>query len=434
MKSGGDHLKEQAVKIESFKGTDIFWIKTDKFKTNSINIFFLDNLNREHASKNALLPAVLKRGTSGYPTYGDIARRLEELYGASFDCETSKKGEAQIIQFYTEFLSDKYAGSDTDLFGKSLELLMEVICRPYLSNGCFHREYVDLEKDNLKKLIANKVNDKMQYSLDRCFEEMCAGEPFEISEHGVAGDIDGITPEDLFEHYGRVLSEYPCKVFVSGNIDLMDIDKLNKAIFSFRTKEASGTVKNLLKYEVSDVREVTERMNVSQGKLSLGFRTGISADSPDYCALMVCNSILGSGMHSKLFQNVREKAGLAYYAFSRLEKYKGLMIVSSGIESENKDKAKDIILEQLEDIRNGIISDHEFEATLKTIETGLNSLRDSQMQIVEFNLGQQLGGTDDSFETLTEKVKRVTREDVSRVAKGIRLDTIYFLTSEEVGA
>jgi len=177
-------------------------------------------------------------------------------------------------------------------------------------------------------------------------------------------------------------------------------------------------------------KDVTEKLNVNQGKLSLGFRTNTSPDSSDYYALVVYNGILGGGIHSKLFQNVREKASLAYYVFSRLEKFKGLMVVSSGIEIENRDKALGIILEQLEQIKAGNISDYEYETTLNVIETGIKSLKDNQISIVDFYLSQTVAGTNDDFSSFIEKIRKVKREDVIRIAEKIKLDTIYFLTDE----
>jgi len=128
---------------------------------------------------------------------------------------------------------------------------------------------------------------------------------------------------------------------------------------------------------------------------------------------------------------VREKAGLAYYVFSRLEKFKGLMVISSGIEIGNRDKAMEIIKNQLEDIKNGNISDYEYEASIKSMETGIKSLKDSQLQVVDFYLSQHIIGTDDGPNDMIEKIKQVTKKDVVDIAGKIQLDTVYFLTSLE---
>lgn len=423
-------ITEKASKVASFNGIDIFKIFSEKFKTNTINIFFHDNLTKESVTKNALVPAVLRRGCEGFPTFGDIALRLEELYGASFDCGVTKKGERHIIQFYIEFVAERYAGEGTNILKNAFDLLLEVITRPVLENGVFKSEYLKQEKENLKRLISSRVNDKVQYAADKCLEEMCRDEPFGIYEYGDVSQLDSIDEENLYLHYMSALKTYPISVYISGDFDDSDIDIICQKLKGLER----GTVKNLdnpsVGARVTEVRQVEEKMNVKQGKLSLGFRTGISPNEADYYSLLVYNGILGGGIHSKLFQNVREKAGLAYYVFSRLEKFKGLMLVSGGVEAENRGKTVDIVMKQLEEIKKGNISDYEIDSTLKGIETGMKSLCDSQLSIVDFYLGQVISGTNDDFETIIERVKRVTKNDVLRVADKINLDTVYFLAPE----
>lgn len=421
-------IEEQAVKIAAFNGIEVYSIKSGKFKTNSINIFFIDNLSKENASKNALVPAVLRRGCKSHKTFRDIALYLENLYGASFDCGVSKKGEQQIAQFYIDFLSDTYAEKNSGQFEKTLELLMEIITNPYLENGKFVNDYINQEKDNLSKLIEGRVNDKMQYSLDRCFEEMCNDEPFGIYEYGTVKDVGAIENENLFRHYNKMIGTYPAQVYIAGNFSDSMTEKAIDALKMLKRGDILKTGKASAAREVTSVKNITEHMSVNQSKLCLGLRTNIPAGNEDYNALMICNGILGGGMHSKLFQNVREKASLAYYAFSRLEKFKSLMVMSAGIEAANRDKTIEIMLKQLEDIRKGDISDYEHTSTLKTLETGFKSIRDSQMQMVDFYLGRNMTGTSESIDATIEKLKKVKREDIVRVANNIKLDTIYFLS------
>ncbi len=420
----------QVFEIASFSGIKVYQIKTDKFKTNSVNIFFHDNLSKENASKNALLPAVLRRGSVHYPTIQDISLKLEELYGATFDCGITKKGENQIIHFYLDFISDKYANGEADLTKKAFELLFEIITEPVTEKGVFKKEYLEQEAKNLKELIESRVNDKVQYAVDKCLEVMCENEPFGIFDYGNIEDIGSINESNLFEHYKYFLETLPVYVFISGDINEEKtgyiIDKLKQI--------KRGNIKKIqevsIESHVSKVREITEQMNVNQAKLSIGFRTNTAPNSENYYKLMLYNSILGGGIHSKLFQNVREKNGMAYYVFSRLEKFKGLMVISGGIEISNKEKAYEVIMKQLEDMKNGNISDYEFESSVKSIETGITSLKDSQLQVVDFNLSQIIAGTKDSPDDIIGKVKKVTRQDVMEIAKNIEMDTVYFLTSK----
>lgn len=421
-------LESQSVsKVTSLNGIDVYRIDSGKFKTNTINIFFIDNISRENASRNALVPAVLRRGCKKFPAFRDIALYLEELYGASFDCGVTKKGEQQVIQFYIEHVADTYTGKETELFVNSFDLLFEIVTNPILEDGAFRKEYVEQEKVNLRRLIESRINDKIQYSIDRCFEEMCRDEPFGIYDYGSVEDIERINERDLYEHYRTMLESFPVKIFVSGLIEDNKLQNMVNRLSQIKRGSIKKIVTADIYAQVEEVRNVVEKMDVNQGKLTLGFRTNTSPKEKDYYSLMVYCGILGGGIHSKLFRNVREKASLAYYIFSRLEKFKGLMVISSGIEPEEKDIALQIIMEQLDEISKGNISDYEYEATLKTIETGLIALKDSQIQVVDFYLSQLMAGTNDSFESVVEKTRRVTKQDVINVAEKIRLDTVYFL-------
>lgn len=422
-------IMETASKIASFSGIDVFQVKSSKFKTNSINVFFHDNLTKENAAKNALLPAVLRRGCEGYPTFQDIALYLEELYGASFDCGVTKKGEHQIIQFYIDHVNDKFTGENAGLFEKAFELLFSVITKPVLEEGCFKKDYVAQEKENLRKLIESRVNDKAQYAVERCFEIMCKDEPFSIYDYGSVEDLEKIDEKSLYEHYRNFVESLPVLVYITGDVEADKVQVIIDKLSAMIRKDIKTISPYEISKEIKEVKKETEKMSVNQGKLSLGFRTNTGPADADYYKLLMCNTVLGGGIHSKLFQNVREKESLAYYAFSRLEKFKGLMVISSGIEIENKDKAIDIILKQLEDIKLGKISDYEFESSMNTIETGIKSILDSQLQIVDFFLSQEIAKSKGDFQSLIDNVKKVTKQDVVKAAEKIHLDTIYFLTA-----
>ena len=424
------NLNETNNKLFEINGISVYNIKSQRFKTNTINIFFQDNLNHESVAYNALFPSVLRRGSESFPDLKSINLHLEELYGAIFDCGIVKKGERQIIHFYFEYIADKYSFDNSNNFKSGVNFLLDVIYHPALENGHFVTQYVEQEKNNLKMLIESRTNDKLNYALERCYEVMCEGEPFGLYEYGTTTQIDAINTQALYEHYQKAVSTLPAIVFITGEINEQDMNYLKDRLSMVKRGAIKGLLQSVVKKYVKDVQYFDEKMDVNQAKLSLGFRTHVTPKENDYYALMVYNGILGGGMHSKLFQNVREKAGLAYYIFAGLEKFKGLMIIGSGIDIKNKQVAMDIIMKQLESIKNGDISQYEFDSTLKSLETGVHSLKDSQLQVVDFYLSQIISDTHDTLEGLLQKLKRVTKKDVVEVAKKLQLDTVYFLTAK----
>ncbi|AEY65701.1 pitrilysin family protein [Clostridium sp. BNL1100] len=426
----GTHVEEKLCKLFEKNGIEVYNINSNRFKTNTINIFFQDNLNKDTVALNALFPSVLRRGCKGLPTIKEINLYLEKLYGAVFDCGIVKKGERQIIHFYFEYISDKYTNDSQRNFEKAFEFLINIIFRPELKDGSFNEQYVEQEKHNLKTIVEGRTNDKVQYSMERCFELMCKDEPFGLYEYGTVEQIDEITNDKLYDHYKKKIASLPAQIFITGEIDDKDAVFVKEKLSHVERSTPQKLNSSIILKCVKDVREYEDKMDVNQAKLCMGFRTHVQPDDNDYYALMVFNGLLGGGMHSKLFQNVREKAGLAYYVYAGLEKFKGLMVIASGIDINNKNTAQEIIMKQLDEIRSGNITEYEYEATLKSIKTGIMSLKDSQLYVVDFYLSQLINGTHDTMENLVEKINRVTVDDIIKVADKVQLDTIYFLTSK----
>lgn len=426
MKSDSSH---SVVKLGQKDGISFFHVKSEKFKTVRIDIFILDPLNKARATQNALIPYILRRGCRRYPTQQELALRLEELYGAAINVAVHKKGEYQLIQLSAGFVSDRFTVNGTKLFEEAGNLLFEVLTDPVTENNMFSEDYFDQERENLIQRIRSRVNNKMYYALQRCMEEMCKDEPFAVYEDGDEENARALTNEEVMARYKELLSRCPVYVYISGNVS--DIE-LERYIGKFETVER-GNLINLpgiqVKKEVKEVRHIEEPMDVSQGKLCIGFRTQIEANNPEYYPLVIYNGILGGGVQSKLFQNVREKESLAYSAFSSLERFKGLLVAVCGIEISQREKAERIIMNQFKAIENGDISDYEMEATKMSFVTGLKSMQDSQGGMVDFYLSQHLSGEYNSVESFIEKLMAVTKEDVVRVSEKISRDTVYFLTS-----
>ena len=419
--------KTSVEKLAEKKGIQFYRIKSDKFKTSRVDMFFVDNLEKNRASGNALLPSILKRGCAKYPSITEFERKLEELYGADIGGGTMKKGETHLIGFRMSHIADKYTLNKNKLFDECSKLLSCVLEHPLVEENGFKESVFTKERDNLITYIRSRVNNKMRFSLFRCIEEMCKGEAFSTPEEGTEEDALLLTPQNTFQLYKEMIRSYPAYVYISGEVDDESIQNFIDNFFEVERTSIKTIKTPDVKKVVDEVRKIDEAMDVNQGKLCLGFRTQIDPCSTDYYPLVVYNGILGGDTHSKLFQNVREKASLAYYAQSVLEKYKGLMIVMSGIEAENRQKAEEIILKQVEEMRKGNISKDEIDATKKSLETGMKSMQDSQGAIVDFFLSQHLTNCADDFETTAQKFQDVTVEDVIRVAQNIQLDTVYFL-------
>jgi len=413
------------------KGVKLWVLPTKKFKTVTISFCFHRDLDEDY-TYNALIPAVLKRGCEGFETLKDIERHLESLYGALFDVGVQKKGERQILRFSMEVVNDDYL-AEQGILAQAFYFLNRVINRPVLEGGGFKKSYVAQEKENMKNRIKSLVNDKIQYSLERCAQEMCKGEKYSRYVFGDVKELESMDDAKLYKVYLDVVQTSPLDVFVVGDVDPAKVRLLLERSFSVERKQVKAIPKTTYKKLQVAPKTVTEEMDVNQGKLTMGFRTNISAADKEYFPLLVYSSILGGGPHSKLFINVREKASLAYYAFARLEKFKGLMFVGAGIDVDKYQQTVDIIMEQLNAMARGQITQQEFEGAINALVTSLKGSMDQPSQLIDYYLGNSVMDSDVTLEELIEKIKGVTMDQVVEVSNKVKLDTIYFLRNRKRG-
>ena len=411
------------------EGIKLHTIKTDKFKTNLIAVFLTTKLERENVTKNALIPAILRRGSKTLKTQEEISKTLEEMYGASFDCGIDKTGDNQVIRFYIETVNDNYLPKKENNLEKSIQTLLEIVFNPYEENGKFKKEYINQEKENMKKRIESRKDNKARYSLDRCIEEMYKDKPYGLYKFGYSKDLEKIDEKNLYDYYKELINTCKIDIFVSGPIDenIIKTLKEDKILNSLNKRSAKYNKLELeQKKKIEKENVVTEKMEVTQGKLLVGLDVDIN-DNKSKVIAMVYNNILGGSANSKMFQNVREKAHLAYVANSMYYKYKGNIIINSGIEISNYEKALELIKKQIEDMKNGKFTKEEVENAKKGIISAIKTINDEQDSIIIYYFGQELTNTNVSIKQYMDEILSVNYEDVKNIAKKVYVNTIYFL-------
>ena len=414
---------------------NLYYIPMTKLKTTTIDVYIHRDLNEEESSLNALLPYVLKRGCKLCSDSEAISKYLENLYGAGRMIWADDTAFAAVRVMGTCFATGHAAGVAAALQAKDGEKLCDSVIDLMLSimfeSTSFSDEIVEQEKKNAKDRIMAMMNDKRQYAVERCIETMFEGENYAISKLGTQEGIDKITADNLKKHYENIITSSVIDIYICGDADANALaEKIKKYTGKIAFKNAD-IPKTEIYVPKNEVKNITDKMDVVQGKLCMGFSTGIKPTDSDYPALMVANSIFGGGAHSKLFNNVREKLSLCYYASGSLDKNKGALFVNAGIEFKNFQKAYDEILVQLENVKNGEISQLEYESSINAIINSLESYKDDQDMLQSFYLGQKIVGTDYDIDTLKEKISKITMEDAARVFKNVKLETVYFLTGKE---
>jgi predicted Zn-dependent peptidase len=420
------NYKKQNIK----KGITFHVINTNKFKTNLFAIFLTTKLDRETVTKNALLTSVLRRGSKKFPSQEEISKNLEKMYGASFDCGVEKTGDNHVLKFYLESINNEFLPSDENLSIECFEILANIVFNPYIENEQFKDEYVNGEKENLKQIIQSKIDNKARYASDRCVEEMYKNEPYGLYKFGYIEDLEKITSKDLYEYYKTLLKTAKIDIFVSG--DLAE-DTINELSSCNAIKDLQETTENYYKNKVneskakvSEPKIVNESMQVTQGKLILGLDILENSKESRYWA-SVYNLILGGSSNSKMFQNVREKASLAYTAGSVYLRQKDNIFVKAGIDIPNYDKAVKLIKEQLKQMEDGDFDEQEIDNAKLIISSSVEAIPESQDSELTYYFTQELSDEFVSLEDYVKNIKSVTKEQIVEIAKKIQINTIYFL-------
>ena len=411
------------------KGIKLHLIKTDKFKTNLIAVFLTLPITKENVTKNSLLSAVLRRGSKNMPTLIQISQELEEMYGASFDNGLDKTGDNHILKFYLESINDKFLPqNDENMLKTSIEKLLEIVFNPLIENGAFKEEYVKQEKENIKRIIEGKPDNKARYAFDRCIEEMYKDKPYGLYKYGYIEDLKNIDAKTLYNHYENIKAQCKIDIFVSGSIndEVINTVKENENIKKLPEREPNYIINKNEPKEKAKEAEIKEEMDVTQGKIVIGLDLNLANENQKYNAL-VYNAILGGTANSKMFQEVREKASLAYTAGSNYVRYKNNIFIKCGIEIKNYEKALEIIKKQLVDMKNGEFSNEDLENAKKSIVSTIKSIDDEQDTEITYFFGQELTNDKISLEDYINKIENVTKEDVIEIGNLITINTIYFL-------
>lgn len=424
-----EKMIEQTVNEE--QGFRLHLITSKKFKTLHFVVKFRAPLQRETITKRAILPYILQQGTKSYPTEQELQLQLDRLYGAVLSIDGAKKGSNHIMSFRLEIANQKFITSEESILDEAIKLLNEVIYHPNtdIDGNSFQANVFDREKETLKNKMNAIVDDKIAYANMRLIDEMCKKEAYGLHVHGYEEDLATLHSAETYRYYQKMLTEDALDVYVLGDFEQRTMkEKLNKIFSSSVTKDI--TEQNEFIKDRKETQVIIEEQPIQQAKLHLGYRTYCRFSDDHYFALQVFNGLFGGFPSSKLFTNVREKNSLAYYAASRLESHQGLLLVYSGIDADDYTRAREIIEQQMEAMKNGEFTTVEVEETKELIISQLLETLDSPQGIIELLYQQVIGNKQLPPNEFINQLKQVTKDDVVNVAQQITEDTIYLLTNK----
>ena len=412
----------------------VYKYDTDRFKSENITVYFALPANREKSVARSLLLSVLKRGTEKYPSQKHINERLDELYATLVNLKNQKFDGVQLLGVSADMIYPLYTENGEDLLPDALEVISQMIYHPNFDNitGKFKKEYIQSEKENYKSIILSQINEPRTYAAIRCREEMFASLGILEKLDTMCERIDAVSDEDIYNCYIELVNEAKIIVFYVGNRSADEIyQEISKmATVDCDVKGRGKAIYPKLLLNVDEPNVIIESSDISQGRLVMGLNCGITWRDSEYYAMLLCNEILGASPISKLMMNVREAMSLCYECSSVYNSARGAIFVTTGIDSENYELAKNAIFEQVEDIKNGNITETEFEAAKKSILNVYSAVADSPNAIERFYLGRIVNEIDTDIPEFIEKINALTIEQVVEAAKKVVPHTIYFLRGE----
>lgn len=426
------------IRTQAGDGIFVNLIKDDRFKHDRISVNFILPLSRETATGYALLPFLMQRGYAGCSDFTAFARKLDELYGATVSGRVSKAGSYQIITLTITHVDDRFTLNGESLAEECAHLLADIVTRPAIENGRFDPEAVVTEKNSLADTIAAEVNDKRSYAVTRCTELLFEGEPLAVKQYGYAEDVDAITPESAAACFETMLSTAAVEITMIGpsagdSITVIFQEAFRQAM-EHRNRQPITPDFDMEQKTPAEVRRVTEEMDLTQGKMVMGFSLRPTEDKRALAVSRIATAIYGSSPFSKLFMNVREKLSLCYYCASRTMASYGYMLVDCGIESVNQEKAEAEILHQLDEVCAGNFTEDEMENARLAVINSLRSVTDSLSAMSSWLLNEILqGGSSADPTDEIALTQAVTAEEVREYMQSAKLSVVYLLAGRKKG-
>ena len=397
-----------------------------RFKQGCLSFQIIRPMCASENAMNALLPSVLLRGTRQYGDLRAITHRLDELYGASVSAVVRRVGDYQTTGLYCGFMDDRFALPGDRVLEPMLEFLQELLLDSPTEEGGFLYSFVDSEKKNLIATIESELNDKRAYAMGKLLRTMCREDSFGLPRLGDRDQVAAIDPAALYGHYQKILRESPIEIFYVGSAEGAAVAELLKPLLD-RLDRNYVNLEPQTGFHTCEGSDLTETMEVSQGKLCMGFVSPITNRTPEFPAMQMFNTIFGSGMTSKLFMNIREKMSLCYSIGSGYYGTKGIVTVFAGIDFDKEEITRQEVLRQLKACQEGDITEEELTAARQAILSSLRATHDSPGAIEGYYATAALSGMKMTPMEYMAAVEAVTKEQVVAAANTLTLHTTYFL-------
>ena len=409
---------------KDFGSYNLHIINTDKFKTIAVKVVFRSPIVKNEITTRNILSDLFMQSSNKYKSKREMTIKAQDLYAAEVSINNNRLGNYITTTFSLSILNDRY--TEKDNFKNSIEFLSEIIFNPDVIDEKFNKEKVDIVKSNCRSSLNSIKEDSSNYSLIRMLEEFDKDSPCSYRLAGYLDDLNSIDEKSLYVYYQNMIKSDLVDIFVLGDVDVDDVSKIFREFFKLRTLKKLKVPYLLDDSSVKSKNVYNEKIDNSQSKLSIACRCNDLSDYERNYVLTLYNVILGGGCDSKLFKEVREEHSLCYSIYSVPNKLDRILIIQAGIDKENFDKTVKLIEKDLSDMKNGKFNDSDISVAREYFLTALEEVLESPDRIIDNYLMMELIGTD-TIEVKKEMIQKVTKEEIVKVAKKIKLDTVFLL-------
>lgn len=413
----------------NFGPFNLHMVKTDRFKTTTIELIFCNEIEKEKITITNFLASAMCYSTKKYNTKIEFAKKLEDLYSAKVFPSCYRLGKVYNVDINMIFLNDKY--SEKGLLKEGFDLLKEIVFNPNVTNNSFDEKTFNVIKNDEKSHIERVKEDPRRNSMLKLLENVNKDEKYSYNTDGYMEDLEKITKENLCDFHKKFINESIIDLFVVGDFDFDEVENIVKEKFPFKgIREVNFNPIIDSKIHNKKIKELYEKDNTNQAKLSIACTLEDLTDYERFCVLNIYNIILGGSADSKFFKNIREKYSLCYYVSSVGNKLDNLLLISSGITKDNYKKIMTLIKKEMDDMKKGNFSDEDLDKAKKYYLSILEEIDDKPNQIIASYYAMDRINTD-SLEERKRKTAGVTKEEIMKLAEKIFLDTSFLLGGDK---
>ena len=399
---------------------NIYLNKTKEFKTITISFVFQRKNNVLDELYRTLLRKILLLKTAKFDTQEKLSIASFQLYSPIVTLKTDVSKDYRSFNLTGQFLNEKY--TEKGMNKKNIEFIMDYFWHPFLKDNMFDENDFALCKKKYIEELKSIKNYPDEYSLNSCWRELNLYE-FKIPPiEEYLKMLEKITVKDLYNYYKSMFTD-SLNIYITGDIS----EDIPAVIDNYIYGDFSlGSVIKASEYKVDEIKKVQEKADIPQSKLILAYKAnGLSKFENEYVSLIFA-MILGGGTTSFLHEEAREKHSLCYYIYANYYILFNIMLIESGINSQNKEKIVKIAQKAIDKIKNGNFTLEKLAETKKIYKNVLLEAQDSPLSITNNLIAMVTRGADKLSEKIA-KVDEVTKDDVINFAKKIKLDTIYML-------